>query len=129
MAYYNTCPSCGSNLDPGEQCDCLRPDEGAQIGHSSSQQAREMEFLTGLRHLRLNCPPRFIALLAVLNVIANGESENFGFQYPRKVLLESTEYLENSRQQRAHDPDMVDIFDKSLALIRNKWINQAPDAV
>lgn len=22
MAYYNTCPNCGSNLDPGEKCDC-----------------------------------------------------------------------------------------------------------
>ena len=22
MAYYNTCPACGCNLDPGEKCDC-----------------------------------------------------------------------------------------------------------
>lgn len=22
MAYYWTCPECGSNLDPGERCDC-----------------------------------------------------------------------------------------------------------
>ncbi len=22
MAYYETCPQCGSNLDPGEKCDC-----------------------------------------------------------------------------------------------------------
>lgn len=22
MAYYNTCPNCGCNLDPGEKCDC-----------------------------------------------------------------------------------------------------------
>ncbi|MDO4301820.1 MAG: hypothetical protein Q4D26_10565 [Clostridia bacterium] len=22
MSYYNTCPCCGSNLDPGEKCDC-----------------------------------------------------------------------------------------------------------
>lgn len=20
--YYHTCPACGANLDPGEQCDC-----------------------------------------------------------------------------------------------------------
>lgn len=20
--YYRTCPDCGANLDPGEQCDC-----------------------------------------------------------------------------------------------------------
>ena len=24
MAYYNTCPHCGCNLDPGERCDCLK---------------------------------------------------------------------------------------------------------
>jgi hypothetical protein len=24
MAYYNTCPKCGCNLDPGEKCDCER---------------------------------------------------------------------------------------------------------
>lgn len=22
MPYYNTCPECGANLDPGEKCDC-----------------------------------------------------------------------------------------------------------
>lgn len=24
MAYYNICPDCGSNLDPGEACDCKK---------------------------------------------------------------------------------------------------------
>jgi len=24
MAYYWTCPLCGANLDPGEQCDCKK---------------------------------------------------------------------------------------------------------
>lgn len=24
MAYYNVCPDCGCNLDPGEKCDCAR---------------------------------------------------------------------------------------------------------
>ena len=27
MAYYNTCPLCGSNLDPGEPCDCQEEGE------------------------------------------------------------------------------------------------------
>lgn len=22
MSYYNTCPQCGANLDPGEACEC-----------------------------------------------------------------------------------------------------------
>lgn len=24
MTYYYVCPDCGSNLDPGEKCDCAR---------------------------------------------------------------------------------------------------------
>lgn len=27
MAFYNTCPLCGSNLDPGEPCNCERERE------------------------------------------------------------------------------------------------------
>lgn len=27
MAYYNTCPHCGANLDPSEHCDCMRERE------------------------------------------------------------------------------------------------------
>lgn len=27
MAFYKTCPRCGSNLDPGEQCDCEREEK------------------------------------------------------------------------------------------------------
>ena len=34
MAYFNVCPSCGSNLDPGERCDCLirREHDRAALG-------------------------------------------------------------------------------------------------
>lgn len=28
--YFNTCPHCGSNLDPGESCDCLSKTEPQQ---------------------------------------------------------------------------------------------------
>lgn len=24
MSYFRTCPCCGSNLDPGEKCDCRK---------------------------------------------------------------------------------------------------------
>lgn len=27
MAFYKTCPLCGSNLDPGESCDCQEEKE------------------------------------------------------------------------------------------------------
>lgn len=27
MTYYYVCPDCGSNLDPGEKCDCARKEK------------------------------------------------------------------------------------------------------
>jgi len=27
MPYFNVCPDCGGNLDPGERCDCKREAE------------------------------------------------------------------------------------------------------
>lgn len=27
MPYYQTCPVCGANLDPGERCDCQNEQE------------------------------------------------------------------------------------------------------
>lgn len=27
MTYYNVCPYCGNNLDPGEKCDCREHEE------------------------------------------------------------------------------------------------------
>lgn len=49
MAYYNTCPNCGSHLDPGEKCDCQQertaPEEVKQkdedSGHYYSSQIRD----------------------------------------------------------------------------------------
>lgn len=29
MAYYHTCEYCGTNLDPGEKCDCREEDKDA----------------------------------------------------------------------------------------------------
>ena len=30
MAYYRVCPNCGSNLDPGEKCDCQKEKEARE---------------------------------------------------------------------------------------------------
>lgn len=32
MPYYNTCPNCGSSLDPGESCDCQKEREETDGG-------------------------------------------------------------------------------------------------
>ncbi len=43
MAYYNTCPNCGSNLDPGEKCDCEN--------EKAKEQEKKREFFD--RHLKM----------------------------------------------------------------------------
>lgn len=40
MAYYRTCPLCGSNLDPGESCDC--EDEREKAQEQRKRQIRRM---------------------------------------------------------------------------------------
>ena len=31
MAYSNECPNCGANLDPNEQCDCVKNTEEREV--------------------------------------------------------------------------------------------------
>lgn len=32
MAFYNVCPKCGANLDPGERCNCtILESDAAQV--------------------------------------------------------------------------------------------------
>lgn len=42
MAYYKTCPECGSALDPGEICDCKEKAvlDAANIRDGKAEQAR-----------------------------------------------------------------------------------------
>ena len=42
MAYYNVCPKCGCNLDPGEKCDC----ESLKIEHQETSRFFYSQFLT-----------------------------------------------------------------------------------
>lgn len=38
--YYNVCPYCGANLDPGERCDCTETEKPpADAGTSTSGKA------------------------------------------------------------------------------------------
>lgn len=41
MAYYNVCPKCGCNLDPGEKCDC----ESLKIEHQETSRFFYSQFL------------------------------------------------------------------------------------
>lgn len=40
MAYYRTCPHCGSNLDPGETCTCEEEREQEILSEHAEQRAR-----------------------------------------------------------------------------------------
>lgn len=67
MPYYQTCPYCGSNLDPGERCECQKEKEAAPQHrettsgkntqhHSSKSQSRNqgVDSRNELKALRLN---------------------------------------------------------------------------
>lgn len=39
--YFNTCPYCGSNLDPGEQCNCMSEIETLQMPQQNDDAENE----------------------------------------------------------------------------------------
>lgn len=47
MAYYNTCPHCGCNLDPGERCDCLKEQNRRERNCSERLRKQITEECTG----------------------------------------------------------------------------------
>lgn len=64
--YFNVCENCGSHLDPGETCDCVRKETytciycGAEVEHDKmckcSQRAKEMErYIRVAALLELDC--------------------------------------------------------------------------
>lgn len=48
MAYYRVCEVCGSNLDPGERCDCWRDKERIQnlltVGTDGQLKIKEIDY-------------------------------------------------------------------------------------
>ena len=55
--YYNVCPYCGANLDPGERCDCTampekeKPpaDAGTSVGGSEKNICAVIHFTASVR--------------------------------------------------------------------------------
>lgn len=43
MAYYRTCPNCGDNLDPGEQCNCQNKRKTAPSGNDTQSGKAKQE--------------------------------------------------------------------------------------
>lgn len=48
MAYYDVCPDCGANLDPGESCNCrdeeMRKQESIEKMFQENQDTGQYEF-------------------------------------------------------------------------------------
>lgn len=42
MAYFETCPNCGCNLDPGEKCDCQEEDEQSKKSEKNTPTAMDV---------------------------------------------------------------------------------------
>ena len=40
MPYYEPCPNCGANLDPGEKCDCRKKEMPAGAATPSGQRKK-----------------------------------------------------------------------------------------
>lgn len=53
MALYYTCPNCGSNLDPGETCDCQRV-ESKQKRLTPQERVKAAVYATGNRWAQEN---------------------------------------------------------------------------
>ena len=56
--YYNTCPLCGANLDPGEKCDCekiqqaKREEQLPSIKSCSTKQKSIKRHLTHIYYIK-----------------------------------------------------------------------------
>lgn len=73
--YYRTCPECGSNLDPGEQCDC---NEEKEFRKEESK------------------------VLRLYDLINDKETIIICYRYPRTAVLRQmdAEKIENERRKR-----------------------------
>ena len=124
MAYYNTCPNCGSNLDPGEQCDCQGIADRAQIGHNFHGLTKEEYtfFFNAMSEFRKTNPAAFVSTCALIQVMSNDEGNVYGFHYPQDVFLEAIQDLEDARKSTTEDPD---VYIRAIALICDKWLKAA----
>ncbi len=46
MSYYRTCPFCGSNLDPGEICNCRQGKEKAAASAANTDDGKAEKVTT-----------------------------------------------------------------------------------
>ena len=43
MAFFNECPLCGANLDPGEECECVQKRKQVVKRHAEASRLAEQE--------------------------------------------------------------------------------------
>ena len=129
MAYYNTCSNCGSNLDPGETCDCQHnASDCAQIGHIETCKNTAKIVCDLMDEFERTDPPEYVALISMLGSIMTKGREFFSYEnirYPEEVFLAAIDRLTVYRET-PYSPDIPrSYFDNAIALIRSTWLNAA----
>ena len=126
MAYYNTCPNCGSNLDPGEQCNCEDFNERSQIGTDDICKDQD-KFLQYIHEVMTNDPPAFISALALAHIMRNQTPDPiYAAHYPRAIFEEALRITEEAAAR--DDTENADNYRAVAEFIRTYWLGQAPDA-
>lgn len=128
MAYYNTCSNCGSNLDPGELCDCRNNEERAQTGHVETRKNTTELVLNLMDEYQRTDPPKYISIIAMIGGMLARRGKSFDFesiQYPKEVFTASIEHLKECRES-VHFQDIPrSYFDNAIALIQRTWLDAA----
>lgn len=115
MAYYNTCPNCGSNLDPGEKCDC-------------TNESQTNEFLCCMLDLKKNDPAGYVSACALLIAMSESQSNKYSLKYPKQVFLDAIRKLEDHIVNNADDTDLCEKLVQAIAHICDNWLDKATDA-
>lgn len=75
MSYYNVCERCGSNLDPGEKCDCMEQQE-----EKETRKMKEKVFCEREKETLINLKGAFVTNVettdegVVISVLKNCEN-------------------------------------------------------
>ena len=127
MAYYNTCPNCGSNLDPGELCDC-QGNEDCNYAEDERVQSTAKLALELMDEYQRTDPPKYISIIAMVGGMLAKRGKSFNhesIQYPKEVFIASIEHLKECRES-VHFKDIPrSDFDNAIALIQRTWLNAA----
>lgn len=99
MAYYDTCPACGANLDPGERCDCTGERKPSLFnGHANSAQADVKFFSVAALATRWA-----VSVDLVYDLLRNGKVAAMKLGGSWRIPISAVEQFEAANLFGAHD--------------------------